>query len=324
MKKIILLLIASMGLLMSGCADEGLIRIGILQYLEHNALSAARLGFIEGLAEAGYVEGVNVKFDILNPQGDEPTMEIQAKSLLRRSDLILAIATPAASSVVNKANELGKDTPILFTAVTDPVDAKLIASNEKPGKNVTGTNDMNPIAEQISLVKRLLPSATKLGILYTASETNSELQANLAKDFAEAAGLSVSIKTIESVNDLQLVAGQLALVVDALYIPTDNAIVGAMEIINDIILERRIPAIVGEPNAVESGGSISYGVDYYELGKLTAQMAVRILRDKAAPSDIPSIGLTSYELIINKSQLEAIGLNIPGDLLAEANRLIEN
>lgn len=321
-KLITLLLVLISGVTLVGCQDD-VIDIGILQYLEHNALSDARKGFIDALKEAGYVDGENIRITVLNPETDAPTMAIQAKKLVRQSDLILAIATPAASEVVNAAKDRGKDTPILFTAVTDPVDAKLIVSNEAPGGNVTGTNDMNPIDKQIALVKELVPQATKLGIIYTASETNSELQANIAKEEAQKVGLEVVVKTIESVNDLQQVANQLATNVDALYIPTDNAIAGAMGVINEVVLNKNIPAIVGEPNNVEAGGSIAYGVNYYKLGKQTGEMAVRILRDKVSPKDIPSTGMTEYELIINKKQLDVIGITVPEELLAKANKILD-
>jgi len=318
---LLLFLVAALGLV--GCKNDDLIQVGILQYLTHNALDEAREGFIDALEEAGFVDGENIKITILNPETDASTMAKQAKDLVRKSDLILAIATPAASAVVNEAKEQGLDVPILFTAVTDPVDAELIASNEHPGGNVTGTNDMNPIHEQISLVKQLVPDAERLGIIYTASETNSEFQANIAKSEAEAVGLEVMIRTITSVNDLQQVANALADDVDVLYIPTDNAIAGAMGIVKDVIAAKRIPAVVGEPNTVEEGGSITYGVNYYDLGKLTGEMAVRILKDNVSPKDIPSIGLSDFELVINKKQLDEIGITIPQNLLDEADRIIE-
>jgi len=324
MKKVLtLLVLVVVGLVMLGCDKDDKIQIGILQYLEHNALTEARKGFIDGLQEEGFVDGENINIEILNPETDQATMLLQAKQLVRNSDLILAIATPAAHAVVNEAKEAGKDTPILFTAVTDPVSEKLIASNAEPGGNVTGTNDMNPVSEQIALVKELLPTAKKLGIIYTASEQNSEIQANLAKDEAEALGLEVTIKTIQSVNDLQLVAGQLAREVDALYIPTDNAIAGSMGVIKQIIEAEKIPAFVGESNVVDNGGSLTIGINYYTLGKDTAKMAVKILRDKVSPKDIPSTGMTKYEIVINKKQLEAMGITVPSSLLSRADRVIE-
>lgn len=306
----------------AGC-DDGRIKIGILQYTEHEALDEAKRGFIDGLAEAGFVDGENITILEENPHANANTMSLQAKKLVRKSDLILAIATQAANAVVNEAKKQKKDTPILFTAVTDPVDAKLIASPEKPGGNVTGTNDMNPIAEQISLVKELLPGAKKLGILYTASENNSAVQANIAKEEAEKIDLEVTVKTIEGVNDLQQVAGQLASGVDALYIPTDNTIAGAMGIVKDVLREKKIPAIVGEPNIVAAGGSITFGINYYRLGKQTAEMAVKILRDNVNPKDIPSTGLSEFDLVINKKELDEIGIVIPQSLLDRADRIIE-
>lgn len=324
LKKVLgFLLLFVVTVVLVGCKKDDKIKIGILQYLEHNALSEARKGFIDGLAEAGFVDGDNITIELNNPQGEQTVMDVQAKELVRKSDLIFAIATPAASAVVNEATEQGKDLPILFTAVTDPVSSKLIKSNEKPGANVTGTNDMNPIADQISLVKQLVPNATKLGIVYTASETNSELQANIAKEEAIKAGLVVTVATIESVNDLQQVANQLASKVDALYIPTDNKIAGSMGIINEVVKENGIPAIVGESNQVGVGGSITYGVSYYNLGKETAAMAVKILKDKISPKDIPSTGLSKYELVIDKKQLDSINITIPAELLAKADKVIE-
>lgn len=322
----IMLLLVFVGLVATGCDDSnGKIKIGILQYLEIDALSDARRGFIDGLEAEGFVNGDNIVIELLNPETDAATMSLQAKKLVRNSDLILAIATPAASAILNEAKDQEKDTPILFTAVTDPVASLLIASNELPGGNVTGTNDMNPIAEQIGLVKQLVPNAKKIGILYTASESNSEIQANIAKAEAEKLGLSVQVSTIDTINDLRLVASQLANNVDAIYIPTDNAIAGAMGIINEVVLEKKIPVINGEVNPVYYGGSISYGIDYYKLGLETAKMAVAILRDNKRPSEIPSIGLAieKFSLVINKKQLDQIGVIIPEALIDAAFDIIK-
>ena len=322
----IMLLLLFVGFVATGCDGlNGKIKIGILQYLEIEALSDARQGFIDGLKAEGFVDGDNIVIDLQNPETDAATMSMQAKKLVRESDLILAIATPAASAIVNEAKDQEKDTPILFTAVTDPVSSSLIASNENPGGNVTGTNDMNPIKEQVGLVKQLIPDAKALGIIYTASETNSEIQANIAKEEAEKLGLTVVIKTIDSINNLNQTASQLALEVDALYIPTDNAIAGAMGVINEVVLDKNIPAITGEVNPVYDGGSISYGIDYYKLGLETAKMAVKILKEDKKPSEIPSIGLEleKFSLVINKKQLDQIGIIVPAELINLASDVIE-
>lgn len=323
-KLIALLIVIPLCVLLASCGGgDDVIEIGILQYLEHNALTEARKGFIDGLKEEGFVDGENIKIKILNPETDSVTMALNSKELVRSSDLILAIATPAAVSVVNEAKEQGKDVPILFTAVTDPVVAKLIKSNEKPGGNVTGTNDMNPIKEQIGLISELGLDVERIGIIYTASESNSEVQANIAKEEAEKLGLQVEVKTIESVNDLQIVLNQLTNNVDVLYIPTDNVIAGSMGVVRDIIEEKNILTIVGESNMVHAGGGITYGVDYYRLGKQTAKMAVKILRDGVSPKDIPSVGLEEYSLVINLRQLNKIGITVPQELIAKADEVIE-
>lgn len=323
-KIIILLLVLPLAILVAACEQDDRIQIGILQLIEHNALTAAKDGFIDGLAEAGYVDGENITITLLNPQGDDGVMAHSSKKLVRKSDLILAIATPAALSVVNEAEDQKKNVPILFTAVTDPVSAGLIASNEKPGGNVTGTNDMNSVELQIGLIKELLPEATKIGILYTSKEPNSKIQADMAVEHAESLGLEVEVKTIADVNELQLAASLLASSVDAVYIPTDNTIAADMGTINNVVLDKKVPFIVGEANMIYAGGSATYGIDYYRLGKLTAEMAVQILKDGKNPKDIPCVGLTDFALVINKTQLDAINLVIPSVLLDKADEIVDD
>lgn len=318
---IFLLLLFPLIMTLASCNND-LIVIGILQYVEHDALSEARRGFIDGLEEAGYVDGKNIKIKILNPQADTDMLTLTSSEIVRKSDLILAIATPAAIAVVNQAKEQNKNTPILFTAVTDPVDAKLIESNEKPGGNVTGTNDLNPIKEQIALVKELLPNAKKLGILYTSSEPNSQIQAGLAEAEALKLGLSVVVKTIDRVIDLQLVANQLANEVDIIYVPTDNLISSSMGVLPNILIDKKIPVIAGEAYMVRNGGSITIGVDYYRLGKETAAMAVKILKDGISPKDIPSVGLSNYSLIINKKIFDQMEITVPQELLDKADEIL--
>jgi len=318
---IILIFVSSCSLI--SCADKNVINIGILQYIEHNALTKAKEGFIDGLKEEGFIDGENIKIKVFNPESDATTMALQSKELARTSDLILAIATPAAVSVVNAVKEEGKETPVLFTAVTDPIASNLIESFDNPGGFVTGTTDMNPIAEQIGLIKELKLNAKRLGIIYTASETNSEVQSSIAKSEAEKLGLEVEIKTIESVNDLQMVTNQLVNNVDVLYIPTDNIISAAMGIVKGIIEEKKIVTIVGESNMVYAGGSITYGVDYYRLGKQTAKMAVEILKNKKSPKDIKTTSLEEYSLVINLKQLEAMQIKVPDEVIKKADEVIK-
>jgi putative ABC transport system substrate-binding protein len=312
-----------------GCKKEdGKLQIGILQYLSHEALDLAKDGFIEGLEEAGFIDGENITITVLNPQTEASVMQTMVEQLVRESDLILAIATTAAVAVMNEANGQGKDVPILFTAVTDPVDAELVETMEAPGGNVTGTSDMNPVADQIELVKELLPNATKVGILYTSSEENSEIQANIAIEAAEDLDMTTAVRTISTLNDLTTVVNALIStdLVDAIYVPTDNLIASSMGTLEEIVKSnptKYVPIVCGETSQVLNGGSITYGLNYFNLGKDTAAMAVRILNGEL-PRNIPATTVQTVELIINKKQLEEdLGITVPTSLLERADQILE-
>lgn len=313
---VIFLTIIVTTLLLVGCNnDNGKIKIGILQFAHAPALDSAREGFIESLKEQGYIDGENIKITTENPDTNFDIMMTQAKKLMRNSDLVLGIATPAALALANESREQGIKIPILFTAVTDPVKEGLINSNELPGANITGTNDLNPIDDQIALVKELLPDAKNLGILSTTSESNSEVQVKRAKTVAEELGLNVLESTITSINDLRQVVTKLAKDVDIIYIPTDNILAAGIQTLGDILTELKVPLIVGEDTLVPFAPSLTVGINYFELGKLTGNMAVSILKDNKKPSEIPSTGLGNFTLAINKEALEGIGITIPDSLL---------
>ena len=318
MKKIIAMaLAAGMLLSMTACASKGSsqIKIGIVQLVEHAALDAANKGFIDGLKELGYEDGKNIKIDFQNAQGEQANcVTIADKFVNDKSDLILAIATPAAQAVANKT----KDIPILVTAVTDPFDAKLVASNTAPGGNVTGTSDLNPIKQQVELLMELVPTVKKVGFLYCSSEANSAFQVNLARIELEALGIETSDYTVSNSNELQQVAQSMAGKVDAIYAPTDNVISAGMATVAGVANAAKLPVIVGEGEQVKNGGLATYGISYYNLGKQTAAMAVRILKDGAKPAEMPIEYLAETELAINTTSAEAIGLTVPQALLDKA------
>lgn len=314
------LLLVGVGL--ASCGKGG-IQIGILQYDTAGALDAAREGFIEALKEGGYVNGNNISITVLNPRGNANDNTSMAKNLVRKSDLLLGIATPSAVALKVEADEQGLDTPILFTAVTDPVAVHLIDSPEKPGGNVTGTNDMNPIAEQIALARELLPMATKLGIIYSSNEENSRIQAEEATTVAESLGFSVIEGKITSINDLNSVASNLLEKVDVLYVPTDNTVVSGIGIVNGIATDKKVPIIIGEENSVDEIPGLTYSIDYYRLGKETGKMAVQILDKEKEPKDIPSTGLSEFKLVVNKKRLEEIGVTVKTSILDRADEVYE-
>lgn len=291
--------------------SEAHFSIGIIQYVEHPALDAARDGFIAALADNGFADGENITLDVQNAQADQSNLKtISQRFVNNKEDLILAIATPAAQAIASETTEI----PILGTAITDYEVAKLVTSNEAPGGNISGTTDMNPVKEQIDLMVKLVPDVKNVGLLYTSSEDNSVLQAGLVKAACEALGLNVVEATVTSSNDVQQVAQSLAGKVDAIYIPTDNVLASSMPIVSDISVENKIPVICGEENMVLSGGLATLGINYYNLGYQTGEMAVKVLKGEAQPATMPIESQTDFTYKINGDVADAIGIAIPSDL----------
>jgi putative ABC transport system substrate-binding protein len=303
----------------SGASSGKVVTIGISQLVEHPALDSAREGFIEALKEAGYEDGKNIKIDYQNAQGDVNNAQTIARKFAdEKVDMILAIATQAAQAAAN----VTKDIPILITAVTDPVSAGLAESLDKPGGNVTGTTDINPVDEQIKLVKELVPDAERLGILYNSGEINSKVQVEMAKEIVGELGLTLVEAAVSNSNEVSQATQSLMGRVDAIYVPTDNTIVSSIGAVIKIANENKIPVIGSERGQVDAGAIATKGIDYRELGKQTGAIAVEVLKGKK-PQDIPIEKAKNVTLIVNKKAAETIGLTISEDMLAEAEEVIE-
>lgn len=285
--------------------------IGILQLVDHEALDAAREGFVKALEDNGYKDGDNITIDYQNAQADSANLStISERFVSNKVDLILAIATPAAQSVAAKTSDI----PILGTAITDYEVARLVDSNENPGKNVTGTSDLNPIEEQIDLILKLAPETKTIGVIYNSSEDNSILQAQIAKEVIEDLGLSYTEVTISNSNEVQQAAQSIVNKCDAIYLPTDNTVASAMPSIHSITSESKTPVICGEANMVRSGGLATIGINYYDLGYQTGLMAVKVLKDEAEPASMPVEYADKLYFTINGNIAEEIGVEIPEDL----------
>ncbi len=299
-----------------GSGDHKNVKVGIVQLVEHNALDAANKGFVDGLKERGYEEGKNLSIDRQNAQADQSNLQnISQRFVSAKMDLICAIATPAAQTVANATKEI----PIVGTAITDYVGAKLVASNEAPKGNVTGTSDMNPVKEQIDLLLKLFPNTKTIGTIYCSSEVNSEVQVKAMKEYAESKGLKVEVATISTVNDIQQAAQSLVGQVDVFYEPTDNIIASAMPTLAAITDPAKKPIICGEPNMVKAGGFATYGIDYYKLGVQTGYMAADILDGKSKPATMPIEMAKDLKVTINKKSAAALGITIPEDVLKDAD-----
>jgi len=310
------------GLLAVSCKGKDaqskkVIKIGVVQLVEHVALDAAYKGFVDGLKEAGYEDGKNIKIDYQNAQGEQANCQTIAQKLVNdQDDLILAIATPAAQAVAN----LTQTIPVLITAVTDPASAKLVVSNDAPGTNVTGTSDLTPVAAQMDLLKQIVPNAKTVGFLYCSSEQNSKFQIDLAKKACDKIGLKYIDATVSNSNEIQQVTQSLVGKVDAVYSPTDNMIAAGVPTVASVLNAAKIPFICGEDGMVKQGGLATYGVNYYELGKQTAVMAVQILKEGKKPSEMPIQYLQTCDVSINEETAKAIGITIPADILAKVKK----
>lgn len=301
-------------------ARPKMVKIGIIQIAEHPALDGARKGFIDFLREEGYAENKNVVYDYQNAQGDMATAQTIAQKFVNdKVDMILAIATPAAQAAAQATNKI----PILITAVTDPVAAGLVKSIEKPGTNVTGTSDLNPVDKQLELISKFAPKAKRVGIIYNAGETNSLVQVNLAKEAAGKLGFTIVEATVSNPSGVYEAAQSLVGRVDAIYVPTDNTVVSALESVVKVAEASKIPLIVGEEDSVRRGGIATIGIDYYQLGRQTGKMAFQILKAGVKPEELPIEYQEKMSLVLNKKAAAAMGVTIPPELVKEAREVIE-
>ena len=318
MKKLTaLLLILVMAISLTACGggetnsgSEDKIKIGVLQQLEHVALDQAREGFVKALEDNGLKDGEKIVLDIQNAQADQSNLQTMADRLIsEENDIILAIATGAAQTVAGKT----KDIPILITAVTDPVDAGLVNSMENPGTNVSGTSDASPMAEQIDLMLQLSPNVKTVGVLYTSSEDNSVLQVSQLKPILAAKNLEIVEQTVTNSNDVQQATQSIVNKCDAIYIPTDNVLASSIALVASVANDAKVPVIVGESGMVTGGGFATIGIDYFNLGYQTGEMAVRILNGE----DVSTMAVETqkdFAYTINGDVAEILGITIPDNL----------
>lgn len=285
-------------------ADGETYKIGVIQYIQHDALDRANEGFVEALTEAGFP----AEIDQQNASGDTSSCTtIAQKFVSDGDDLIFAIATPAAQAVAAETTDI----PIVLTAVTDPADSGLVADNAAPGGNVTGSSDLTPVKEQIGLLHNIFPDAKTVGVLYCSAESNSAIQAEMAHEACEELGLEAVDYTVATSNDIQTMVESMVGKVDVLYAPTDNVIAAGMSTVAMIANENGLPTVVGEQGMVDAGGLVTYTIDYKELGKVAGEMAMQILSERADPAEMPIEYYPSdkLQLVVNEDTAAELGID---------------
>ncbi|MEG6616949.1 ABC transporter substrate-binding protein [Peptococcaceae bacterium 1198_IL3148] len=330
MKKLLMsLMVLLLALTLAGCggdepapaenASAEQVKLGIIQIVEHKALDAARQGFLDVLAENGYKDGDKLMVDYQNAQSDQSNLQTIANKFVQKDyDLVLAVATPSAMTMANAT----KDIPILITAVTDPVSAKLVNSIEKPGTNVTGTTDLNPVKDQLQLIKDIVPTVKKVGIIYNSSEVNSQVQVDIADQVAPEMGIELVKVTVTASSEVMQAAQSMVGRVDAFYLPTDNMVISSLPAVMKVAEENKLAVICGESDAVKSGALATIGIDYYQLGRTTGEMALEILNG-ANPAEMAIQGQTGSDIVINLKTAETTGITVPEEIQAKAKELIK-
>ncbi|MDD3265337.1 MAG: ABC transporter substrate-binding protein, partial [Dehalococcoidales bacterium] len=300
-------------LIVSGCnsGSDDEYTIGLGQFGPHGSLDNCREGFLAGLAEEGIVEGENLTVDYQDANFDGGTTNLIAQSFVSKNvDLICAIATPMAQAAFNAAE--GKDIPVIFTAVTDPVMAQI---NEG---NITGTSDMLPVDAQLKLIRAIMPEATKIGILYTTSEVNSESAIAVYEELATGYGFEIVKSGISVAADIPLAIDGLLSKVDCISNLTDNTVVGSLPIILEAANAKNIPVFGSEIEQVKIGCAAAEGLEYYELGKQTGKMAARVLKGEATASEIPYEIIEESFLYVNSDVMAEMGLALTSEMSGRA------
>jgi len=305
----LLALILSLVLVFSlTAASAETLTIGIAQFAEHPSLDNCRIGFIQGLAEKGYVEGDNVEFLVQNAQADMGLTQQIAQQMAQECDLVCAIATPMAQAAVNACMDNGK--PVIYTAVSDPVAAMLANAEGKSSLNVTGSCDLLPVEAQLKLIRAMMPEAKTIGILYTTSETNSESQLRLYEQLAPDYGFEIVATGISTGADIPLAADSLLPKVDCLTNLTDNTVVSYLAVILDKAASAGKPVFGSEIEQVKNGCIASEGVEYIALGAQTGHLAAQVL-EGAFAGDIPFVSSEGGDMCYNPDVAAKLGVTIP-------------
>ncbi|MEM1483678.1 ABC transporter substrate binding protein [Oscillospiraceae bacterium PP1C4] len=288
-------------------------KIGLVQIVEHPSLNQIRESFTAEMEVLGYGAD-KVQIDYQNAQGDQSNLNsICQKFAGDKKELIVAIATPSALSAAAAAPK----TPLVFSAVTDPIAANLVKSLEKPEGLITGTSDAIPVDQVFALMKKLTPNVKTVGMIYNLGEVNSVSVIKQAKAYCDANGIAYTEATVTNSSEVQQAAQSLVGKCEAIYSPIDNTVASAMPVLSQVAKQAKLPVYPGADSMVIDGGFATVGIDYTLLGKQTAAMVAKILGGTPI-SEIPVETLNDFSTIINKTTADELGIKIPQDVLSSA------
>lgn len=295
--------------------QEEIPTIGVLQYVSHPALDAIYQGILDELKEQGFEDGTSARIVYQNGQADQSKLSTMSQQLLsQHSDVLIGIATPSAQALANQTDTV----PIILGAISDPKGAGLVASNDRPGGNITGVSDQSPVEAQMALIKELQPSIQTLGIMYSSAEDNSVYQVEKAKKAAESQGMVVTTYAVPSSNEMTQMTENVAKHNDAIYLPTDNTMANAMATIVDVANQAKTPIYPSVDTMVKEGGVATVGINQYQLGRQTGKMAAQVLTGELEPASTSIYTFETGDIVINQEQADKLGIIIPDTIKKEA------
>lgn len=294
--------------------ENKVVKVGILQFVTHEALDEIEKGIEDGLADAGY-DGSNVKLTVLNAEGDQSKIQTMSKKLVSdKNDVVIGIATPAAQGLAAATLEI----PVVMGAISDPIGAKLVKNLKKPEANITGVSNQVPLKQTVELIQKITPNVKKVGVLYSSSEDNSVSQVKTFKEYAEAAGLTVEEFAVPSTNEIKTTVGVMAGKVDAIFVSQDNTIASAFPTVISEATPAKIPVYSSVDTMVKQGSIASVAQSQYGLGTETAKIAVKLLAGKKVV-DVPVNVVNTGIPTLNLQAAKDLGITIPSDLLDTAD-----
>lgn len=325
MKRNLLVVVTAMAAaaILAGCGDTAKTAggtqytVGISQFAEHGSLENCKKGFLEGLAEAGIVEGQNLTVMADNAQADTGTAStIADKYVSKKVDMICAIATPSAMSAYNSC--MNTEIPVVYTAISDPTGAGLANADGTGIGNITGTSDALPVTNQMEMIRKILPEAKKIGILYTTSEANSVSTIEEYKKHASEYGFEIVATGINTIAEVPMAAADMAEKVDCISNLTDNTVVSALQTVIDAANTKGIPVFGSEVEQVRNGCVASMGIDYIELGKQTGAMAAKILKGESTAAELPYEIITEASFYVNTAAADKLLITLDADYIKNA------
>lgn len=294
-------------------SSSSVAKVGVLQFVTHEALDTIYKGIQAGLKEEGY-SGDNLKIDFLNAEADQSKIATMSQTLVEhKNDVLIGIATPAAQGLANATSTI----PVIMGAVTDPVGAKLVKSLDNPGGNVTGVSDKTPIASELTLMNQIMPDMKTIGVIYSSSEDNSKLQVEEFKKLAAEKGYTVEEYAVSSTNDIATTMSVMLPKVDAVWVPLDNTIASAFTSVVSAAKDAKKPIFPSVDTMVSEGGLASVYIDQYQLGVETGKMTAKVLKGQDV-STLPVEVLEKGSPIINTTVAAELGITIPDDVLSSA------